>query len=211
MKLNEVVGDDAEVMEKLSAAGITDVDALDASLKNDEKRSELEKSGIAAETLDAWKAKIEAGEEEQKDEPAEETEDVQGYTAKQKPVLTPELRKALVFRKELEKHRPEFLRAECYKAERLGHKWRRPRGGQGKMRVGVYYRPKSVSIGYGSPSTARHLHPSGFAEKLVHNAAELDGVDPKTTAVRVAHAVGTKKRKEIAEEAARLNIRVLNG
>ncbi len=208
MKLSEIVGEDGEITEKLSAAGITDVDSLRASLDSEEKKETLRKSGIADETLAEWEEKIKAegtGQETGKPEGKE------GYTVKKKPVLAPELRKALELRKEIDARRPEFLRAECYKADRLGHKWRRPRGGQGKMRVGVYYRPKSVSAGYGSPVAAKHLHPSGFSEKLVHNADELSGVDPKTTAVRVAHSVGTRKRKEIAEEAERLNIRILNG
>jgi large subunit ribosomal protein L32e len=209
MKLSEVVGENKEIAEKLSDAGITDVAMLKAALENEEKRSALqESSGVTAETLDEWEKAIESNEE---NEVKEEPEGKEGYTVKKKPVLTPELRKALTLKKEMDKHRPEFLRAECYKAERLGHKWRRPRGGQGKMRVGAYYRPKSVSIGYGSPLAARNLHPSGFSEKLVHNAAELKGVDPDTTAVRIAHSVGTRKRNEIALEAERLNIRILNG
>ncbi len=215
MKLNEVVGEDADIAEKLSAAGITDVEALSSSLESDEKREALLKSGFTAGQLDEWQEKIDAGgEEKEEKEGAEETEasgEVEGYSAKKKPVLTPELRKALELRKEMAVRRPEFLRAESYKAERLGHKWRRPRGEQGKMRVGVYYRPKSVSAGYGSPVQTRRLHPSGFAEKLVHNVSELEGVNSETTAVRVAHSVGTRKRNEIAEEAKRLNIRVLNG
>ena len=61
MKLNEVVGEDADIAEKLSAAGITDVEALSSSLESDEKREALLKSGFTAGQLDEWQEKIDAG------------------------------------------------------------------------------------------------------------------------------------------------------
>ena len=67
-----------------------------------------------------------------------------------------------------------------------------------------------VSIGYGSPAAVRFHHPSGFTERLVHNLRELEGVDPKKEAVRIAGSVGSRKRIAIINKADELEIRVLN-
>jgi len=62
-----------------------------------------------------------------------------------------------------------------------------------------------VSIGYRSPVAARDLHPSGFREVLIHNPADLEGVDPSTEAVRIAHGVGSRKRRAIEAKIAEIN------
>jgi large subunit ribosomal protein L32e len=222
MKLEEIVGEDSGLLKKLADEGITDVDALAERLEDAEKAQELQtKVGASDAQLNSWKEELGIGEEEEEAEQTaeaggeakdgEEGKEEDRYRPHQKPSLTPALREALRKRAEAAERRPAFHRAEYYKADRLGLKWRRPRGNQGKMRLAVYYRPKLASAGYGSPAIARHLHPSGFAEKIVHNIAELEGIDPKTTAVRIAHAVGTRKRNRIIEEAEKLQIRVLNG
>ncbi len=56
----------------------------------------------------------------------------------------------------------------------------------------------------------RGLHSSGFEEVLVHRPQDLEGMDPKTQAARMAHTVGMKKRLAIQERADELEIRVLN-
>lgn len=67
-----------------------------------------------------------------------------------------------------------------------------------------------MSIGYRGPRNARGLHPSGFQEVLVHNPAQLKGLDPKRQAVRIAGTVGGRKRKLIQDEAEELGVRILN-
>ncbi|RLI14399.1 hypothetical protein DRO41_05805, partial [Candidatus Bathyarchaeota archaeon] len=51
---------------------------------------------------------------------------------------------------------------------------------------------------------------SGYKEVLVHNAEELKKINPKTEAVRIAHAVGKRKKARILVEARKRKIRVLN-
>jgi large subunit ribosomal protein L32e len=70
--------------------------------------------------------------------------------------------------------------------------------------------PKLVEVGYRSPKAARRLHPSGYAEVLVHNVDDLDNVDPGTQAIRIAHTVGARKRIEITARARERAIHVLN-
>jgi large subunit ribosomal protein L32e len=72
------------------------------------------------------------------------------------------------------------------------------------------HRTNVVSIGYGSPNLAKNLHPSGFQEVLVHNVKDLDKIDPKVQAARVAHTVGMRKRVQIEDKADELEIRILN-
>jgi large subunit ribosomal protein L32e len=44
----------------------------------------------------------------------------------------------------------------------------------------------------------------------VHNVGDLDGLNPRTQAVRIAHGVGTKKREQISTAAEKKGIRILN-
>ena len=60
------------------------------------------------------------------------------------------------------------------------------------------------------PKIVRSRHPSGFIEVLVHNVKELEGIDPKRYAIRIASTVGRRKRIEIIKMADKLGIKVLN-
>lgn len=226
--LKELSGLDDSILSKLREMGVDDQEKLKGKIEElgaDKLSVEL---GIDSATVESWLSDLSeepeeeqpAGEEAEEEEAKEEKEEKEEkaaegeeekYIPKRKATVSKELSDALKLRKEIAERRPKFLRAEYFKAERLGMKWRKPRGKQGKMRLFAYYRPKSVSVGYGSPALARGLHPSGFAEKLIYNVKQLEGVDPKTTAVRIAHSVGSRKRDEIVEEAEKLEIRVLNG
>lgn len=165
----------------------------------------------------ARKVKARADEEEAEAEEEEAEEDVEieeeegGYKVKLKPKLSKATLDALSKRSEVQGRRPEFLRQEWHKRKRLqGAKWRKPRGMHSKMRQHYRYRRNVVSIGYGSPKDARHLHPSGFKEVMVHNVKDLERINPETEAARVAHKVGMRKRLEIEAKADELKVRVLN-
>jgi large subunit ribosomal protein L32e len=70
--------------------------------------------------------------------------------------------------------------------------------------------PSTVNVGYRGPKAARGIHPSGYEEVLVHNAEELKGINPKTQAVRIAHAISKRTRAKILVEARKKKIKVLN-
>ncbi len=221
-ELKELGGIDDTMLAKLKEKGAEDGEGLLRLIETEGAGALAQSLGVSEEVVSSWKEDLSGDAEEAEEaEPEESVEasaeaveagaEDEGYHVKQKPVLDDATRRALKTREEIAARRPRFLRAEYYKAIRMGMKWRKPRGKQGKMRLFAYYRPKSVSAGYGSPASVRGLHPSGFAEKLVHNVSQLDGVDPKTTAVRIAHSVGTRKREAIVAEAEKLKIRVLNG
>lgn len=78
------------------------------------------------------------------------------------------------------------------------------------MRKSLKYRPPMVKVGYRGPKATRGLHPSGFREVMVHNLKDMDKINPKLEAARIAHSVGMKKRMEIEEKADEKKIRILN-
>jgi len=108
------------------------------------------------------------------------------------------------------KAKPDFQRQEGWRYKRLKTGWRGSRGVDSKMRKRVKGWPKSPGIGYRSPKELVGLHPSGYEEILVHNLGEIEKVDPKRQAVRIAHTVGARKRVEISNRAEEKGIRILN-
>jgi len=111
---------------------------------------------------------------------------------------------------EMPRRMPKFRRQEWFRYKRLGEKWRRPKGKDSKMRLGIKGKPPLVKIGYRKKSEQRGLHPSGVKEVLVSNPNQLSGIDPKTHAVRIASSTGRRKREEIMKLASELGIKVLN-
>lgn len=117
---------------------------------------------------------------------------------------------ALKARKRIKGKKPDFKRQESWRYKRVKENWRRPRGIDSKMRKKVKGWPQSPSAGYRGPKAARGLHPSGYVEILVQNVDDVDGVDPETQAIRIAHTVGAKKRVEISARAKEKGIHILN-
>jgi len=105
---------------------------------------------------------------------------------------------------------PKFRRQEWFRFRRLGEKWRRPRGKDSKMRMGKSGKPAMPSVGYKLPKPVRGLHPSGFAEVMVSNPKDIEGVNPGRQVIRIASSVGRRKREQILARAKELGIRVLN-
>jgi large subunit ribosomal protein L32e len=116
----------------------------------------------------------------------------------------------LTARKKVAERRPKFIRQESWRYDRLAENWRKPKGKDNKMRKQKSGMPAIVKVGYRGPRVARGLHPSGYTDNLVHNAAELARLDPKKDAARIGHTVGKKKRIEIINKAVELGIKVLN-
>jgi len=129
------------------------------------------------------------------------------YIPKQKPKLDSATIKKITHRNKTKKR---FYRQEWFRYKRLGKKWRRPKGRHSKMRKNLKYRPPKVRIGYRNPTEIRGLHPSGYQDVLVTTPQELEKINPKTQAARIAHSVGGKKREEIENKANTLGIRILN-
>mgnify|MGYP001469606007 FL=1 len=144
------------------------------------------------------------------DDDWDEEED-EGHVAKQKPVLSDDMKAALALRQEQKKKTPSFRRTEWFRYKRLSRSgWRAPHGMDSKQRRNYKYRSSLVRVGHGKVAAARGLHPSGFREVMVQNTADLDNIDPETEAARVGRSVGGRKREQIYSRADELGIRVLN-
>ncbi len=70
--------------------------------------------------------------------------------------------------------------------------------------------PAIVRAGYRGPRTVRGLNAQGFREVLIHTENDLQKLDPKREAVRIAHTVGARRRASIVEKAKSLQLTVVN-
>jgi large subunit ribosomal protein L32e len=104
----------------------------------------------------------------------------------------------------------KFKRDGYGKKPQLSSSWRKPRGQHNKQREQRKAKGNLPKPGFGSPVSVRGMHPSGFFEVLVHTVNDLEGLDPKTQAIRIASTVGTRKRAVIQEKAITAGLRVLN-
>jgi large subunit ribosomal protein L32e len=118
--------------------------------------------------------------------------------------------KALRKREKVKSKKPVFVRYESWRYKRLKKPWRRQKGLDNKARLKLKGWEVSPNVGFRGPRSARNLHPSGYREIIVHNLADLEGIDPKQYAVRIAHQVGTRKKMLILGKTDELGLRVLN-
>jgi len=178
-------------------------------------------SGAKEETTEPEEVEAPAVEETQEEEVVEEADDDwdddwddeedEGHVAKQKPVLSEDMKVALALRFEQKKKTPAFKRTEWFRYKRLSRSgWRAPHGMDNKQRRNFKYRSSLVRVGHGKVAAARGLHPSGFKEIMVHNTGDLESIDPEAEAARVGKTVGGRKREQIYSRADELGIRVLN-
>jgi large subunit ribosomal protein L32e len=125
--------------------------------------------------------------------------------------LSAELEAALRMRLEAKRRKPDFVRIDQWRYVRIEDSgWRKPRSLDNKIRQQRKGYPPKVKVGYRKPALARGLHPSGFVEALVYRPEDLDQLDPKTHAVRIAAGVGLRKRIEIIKKARERGFYVLN-
>jgi len=103
-----------------------------------------------------------------------------------------------------------FKRDGYGKKRQLSDSWRKPRGQHNKQREQKKAKGALPKPGFGSPVAVRGMHPSGFFEVLVTSLKDLEGLDPKTQAVRLGATVGTRKRMVIQEQAIAAGLKVLN-
>ncbi|EMS45337.1 60S ribosomal protein L32-1 [Triticum urartu] len=94
----------------------------------------------------------------------------------------------------------------------LEQSWRRPKGIDSRVRRKFKGCTLMPNIGYGSDKKTRHYLPNKFKKFVVHNVSELEllMMHNRTYCAEIAHNVSTKKRKDIVERAAQLDIVVTN-
>ena len=80
----------------------------------------------------------------------------------------------------------KFIQQGANYLKRVKRKWRKPRGVHSKLRRKEKSKGREVTIGYRSPKNKRNLHPSGFEEVYVQNLNDLEKIDNKKQAARLA-------------------------
>jgi large subunit ribosomal protein L32e len=103
-----------------------------------------------------------------------------------------------------------FKRDGYGKKKQLSDSWRKPRGQHNKQREQKKAKGALPKPGFGSPVAVRGMHPSGFFEVLISSVKELEGIDPKTHAIRIGATVGVRTRAGLQEKAAAEGFKVLN-
>ncbi len=129
---------------------------------------------------------------------------------KVKPKLSPSKARLLRIRQLAKRKKPNFIRIDAWRFKRVQGSWRKPRGLDNKIRLEIKGYPPKVKIGYRAPKLVRGVHPSGFKEVIVHSPEELEGLNPRVYAVRIAASVGLRKRLTIIRRATELGLVVLN-
>jgi large subunit ribosomal protein L32e len=211
--LTDISGVGEQKAEALREAGYDTVDYIRGA--SQDELADVEGVGMAlAARIKADVGDIDLEEEvEEEEESVEETEAVEtelvarGLSEKT-PELDDEDARLLAQRRRIGK--PKFNRQDHHKKKRVPKSYRRPRGQLSKQRKGVKGKGDTVDPGFRTPEAIRGLHPSGFEEVRVHNTDDLEGVDGDQQAVRIASAVGGRKRERIEEQAEDNGIRVLN-
>ena len=196
-----------EYTAQLADLGIKELEELLEALRDADRKKVIvdELDGVGNKIADHWLEMLSETEAE-----TEIVEDEEKAVPKVKPVLDDDIKAALEIRSAKNDARPAFKRQEWFRYQRLGEKWRKPRGIHSKMRRHLSYRPPVGSIGFRGPKMVRDYHPSGFREVMVYNPGQVEAVDPKVQAIRIGGTVGGKKRMAIIEKADDLSIRVLN-
>jgi large subunit ribosomal protein L32e len=103
-----------------------------------------------------------------------------------------------------------FKRDGYGKKRQLSDSWRKPRGQHNKQREQKKAKGALPKPGFGSPVAVRGMHPSGFFEVLVSSVKELEGINPKTHAIRIGVTVGERTRAGLQEKAIAAGFKVLN-
>tara|TARA_Y100001933_G_scaffold80164_1_gene81449 strand:+ start:1605 stop:2255 length:651 start_codon:yes stop_codon:yes gene_type:complete len=202
----------AELKELLKEAGLPvsgkKADLIARLVDSQEEDVSTSEDEITEEELDDEEEDFE---DDYEDEDWDDEDLVEEHVARQKPVLSDDLKASLALRAAQKKGTPKFRRTEWFRYKRLSRSgWRKPHGMDNKQRRNFKYRGSLVRIGHGKVNAASGLHPSGFEEVMVHNSRDLDVIDAETQAARIGSTVGGRKREMIHSRADELGIRVLN-
>ncbi|EYU39177.1 hypothetical protein ABFS82_04G217200 [Erythranthe guttata] len=118
----------------------------------------------------------------------------------------------LLNKKIIKKRVTKFTRHQSDRFVSVKANWRRPKGIDSRVRRKFKGCTLMPNIGYGSDKKTRHFLPNGFKKFLVHNVEELEVLmmHNRKYCAEIAHSISTKKRKDIVERAAQLDVAVTN-
>jgi large subunit ribosomal protein L32e len=115
--------------------------------------------------------------------------------------------------KKVVKRQKKFVRHQSDRKIAVKPSWRKQKGIDSRVRrkfkgCGVV----QPNIGYGTNKKHRHILPNGMLKAVVHNMADLEllMMHNRRYCAEVAHNVSARKRKEICDRAAQLDVKVIN-
>ena len=108
------------------------------------------------------------------------------------------------------KKKPTFNVANLHSTKQVKPRWRKPRGTHHKKRMKKKFMGASPKIGYKNKKELRGLNAKGKRETLVSNLSELENIKDKKTLVRLAAAIGKRKRKLMEAKAKEMNLVIIN-
>lgn len=116
----------------------------------------------------------------------------------------------LKLREAMNQKRPKFKRENYFRLKRIQTSWRSAKGIDSKMRHMLKGKRKSPGTGYRGPKSVRGLHPVGKEIVIVSNIKELDAIDSELQVAQIASSVGSRKRKDIINQAEDMNVHIIN-
>ena len=121
-------------------------------------------------------------------------------------------KKLLLIRKLLKKKTPNFVRFNPSHLKRLDESWRKPKGGDSKVRKKKKGKPRMPTVGFRVPKAVRGLLRDGTKPVLIHNVKELESLkdEKEEITVIIASTVGKRKRQEIIKKAKELGLKIYN-
>ncbi len=120
------------------------------------------------------------------------------------------IKRLMELRKKRKAAKPKFVERESHLYPRIKARWRYPKGNSSAIRRGKRGEPVLVNPGYGSPREVRGLHSSGLEKIVVHNARELQLLNPQKQGAVLSSTLGNRKRMELLQLAVDKKIKVLN-
>ncbi len=102
-----------------------------------------------------------------------------------------------------------FKSQDYFRYKKLGTRWRRPKGLQSKMRLGVKGAGARAKTGYRTSKKIRYLERGIFRANVVRSPKDLEKMQEGDSVI-IASALGKRKVAEIAREAEKRKIRILN-
>nr|UXY87705.1 60S ribosomal protein L32 [Cryptomonas curvata] len=110
------------------------------------------------------------------------------------------------------KRTKKFNRHHSDRYKRIKKNWRKPKGIDSCVRRKFKGRPLMPNIGYGSDIKTRNLLPNGLFKLKINSSKDLQMLlmVNQNYAAEIAKGVSLKKKKEIIEQASKMDIKILN-
>ncbi|HIQ50575.1 MAG TPA: 50S ribosomal protein L32e [Nautiliaceae bacterium] len=126
--------------------------------------------------------------------------------------MNEKIKKLLEIRRLIKKKTPSFIRFNPSHLKRLDESWRKPKGGDSKVRKKKKGKPRMPTVGFRVPKKVRGLLKDGTKPVIVNNLTELEALKEKKDEVSViiASGVGKRKRELIIKKAEELGLKIIN-